>query len=799
MLRHYFKIAWRNLTRDRVYTLVNIFVLVIGMASFLLIALYIKDEMSYDEFHEKSDRIYRVWTNLEASGPGEQSASLSFPAGPALKEDFPDLVKESVRFFNMQTPYVTLSRDSLRFNEPHIYFTDESALDVFTFQFLVGEPQNALKDSTDIILTRSLAMKYFGDIDVLGEQMAAETGIPLVVSGVIEDVPSGTHMPIDALIALPAISNLFSESLTTSNWVWNPCWTYVLLKDESCAMDLEEQLPSFIANHYPSIIGGRMNAHLMPLEDIHLNSHLQYEIKANGYVANVRLFSIVGIFILIVACINYTNLATSRATRNAREVGVSKVLGATRKELIFRFLGESVLTSVISIFASLVLVEVFLPVFNQLTGKDLVSAALFEPVNILVIFAVAIGVGILAGIYPAWMMSKLSPTVILRPSRRNAGGVRVRKALVLVQFCVALGLIIGTSVVNQQFDYLQSQDIGFESEHLVMAPVKWNAARSYRSMRSELMEHDAIVNMTRMNDVVGVRHNMHEYSHEGVQNGDFMYFASLITDEHFTSTIDLEIVAGRAYGQPGDDTTAMLVNETLVRDMGWGSPEDALGKEFSTPAGRERVVGVVKDFHFVSLSEQIQPFAIDLVQGNAEVFFTRYFCVRLKEGRVDEGLTLFENTWANYFPNQPLDDFFLSDAINEAYESQNTLRYLMGIFSIVAVAIACLGLFALSAFTAEQKTRELSIRRIIGASNSELFRVIAIDFVRMAIFGILITAPVAYAILYNWLQGFAYHISLDWVNFVAVSLFGGTLALLAVAFQAWKAARLDPIAALRYE
>lgn len=799
MLRHYFKIAWRNLTRDKLYTLVNIFVLVIGMASFLLIALYIKDEMSYDRFHDKSDRIYRVWTNLEASGPGEQSASLSFPAGPALREDFPDLVEESARFFNLQTPYVTLSRDSLRFNEPHVYFTDHGALDIFTFEFLQGIPEEALNDSTDIILTRSLALKYFGTLDIIGQPMTAESGIPLFVSGVIEDVPTNTHMPLDAMIALPAISHLFSESLTTSNWVWNPCWTYVLLKDESCAIDLQERLPRFISNHYPDIIGGRLSAHLMPLEDIHLQSHLQYEIKANGYVANVRLFSIVGIFILIVACINYTNLATSRATRNAKEVGVSKVLGATRKEMVFRFLGESVLTSVISIFASLVLVEVFLPVFNQLTGKGLVSAELFEPANILAIFAVAIGVGVLAGIYPAWMMSKLSPTVILRPSRKNSGGVRLRKALVLVQFCVALGLIIGTSVVNQQFDYLQSQDIGFESDHLIMAPVKWNAARSYRDMRAELISHDAIDDMTRMNDVVGVKHNMHEYSHDGVESGDFMYFASLITDEHFTSTINLDLIAGRGYGQPGDDTSAMLVNETMVREMGWGSPEQAIGKRFATPAGNEHVVGVVKDFHFVSLSEQIQPFAIDLVQGNAEVFFTRYFCIRLNPGRVEEGVALFESTWEKYFPNQPLDDFFLSDAINEAYEAQNTLRYLMGVFSIVAVAIACLGLFALSAFTAEQKTRELSIRRIIGASNSELFKVIAIDFVRMAIIGILITAPIAYAVLYNWLEGFAYHINLDWVNFVAVSLFGGTLALLAVAFQAWKAARLDPIAALRYE
>ncbi|KAB2813731.1 FtsX-like permease family protein [Phaeocystidibacter luteus] len=798
MWQHYLKIAWRNLTRDRAYTFLNISVLVIGMASFLLIGLYIKDEMSYDQYNDNSDRIYRIWTNLEAEGSGEQSASMSFPVANALEEAYPTYVDEAVRFFNMQSPFITMGRDSLRFNEPHVYFVDPEVFDVFTYKFIEGD-RTALLDTHGVVLTRTMAVKYFGTTDVLGEEMYAESNIPVTVTGVVEDLPSSSHMPVDALISMYLIDRIFSEELTSSNWVWNPCWTYLLLKDEKCAADLEAKLPEFIAANYPELMRNRMHAYLMPLEDIHLNSHLQYEITANGYQENVRLFSIVGFFILIVACINYTNLATSRATRIAKEVGVSKVLGASRKELIFRFLGESVLTSTISIFASLVVVEVFLPLFNTLTGKDLVSASLFEPLNLVAVLAVAVGVGIVAGFYPAWMLSKLSPTVILSRSSKSTSGVRVRKALVLVQFCVALGLIIGTTVVNRQFDYLQSQDIGFDHEKLIMVPVKWDAARTYTEMREQLIASEAIENVTRMNDVVGVKHNMHEYNHTGLEESDYMYFASLITDEHFTETVGLEVIAGRALGQPGDDSAAVLVNETLVKQMGWGSPSEAIGKLFRTPQGKEVVVGVIKDFHFVSLSQQIQPFVLDVVKGAPEVFFTRYFCIRTKRGMEDEAIAELKKAWLKYHPSQPLDEFFLSDAINEAYRSQNTLRDLMAIFSIVAVAIACLGLFALSAFTAEQKTRELSIRRIIGASNSELFKVVAIDFVRMAVVGVLITAPVTYAVLYNWLQGFAYHVELDWMSFILVSLFGGALALLAVVFQAYKATRLDPIAALRYE
>ncbi len=799
MFRHYLKMAWRNLTRDRAYTALNVFVLVIGMASFLLIGLYIKDELSFDRFHENGDRVFRVWTELSADGPGERSASMSFPVARALKEQYPEYVEESVRFFNMQAPFITLGKDSLRNNESNVYFTDPSVFKIFTFEFIKGEAETALADSTCIVLTRELAIKYFGTIDVLGESMFAESGMPLTVSAVIEDVPSSTHIPINALISMRALNRLFSSSLTESNWVWNPCWTYVLLKDGSCAQDLEAELPVFIERNYPDLMRNRVKAHLMPLQDIHLNSHLQYEIKANSYVENVRLFSIVGFFILVVACINYTNLATSRATRMTREVGVSKVLGASRKELILRFLGESIILSVISIFVSLVLVELSLPLFNELTNKSLISASMFEPITIFMILALAIGVGVVAGMYPAWILSATSPTVILRNSRKGSGGARVRKALVFVQFCVALGLIMGTTVVNRQFDFLQNQDIGFNEEGLLITPVKWEAAKYYPSMREKMMADPSILGMTRMNEVVGLKHNMHEYNHSKLDSNDYTYFASLIVDEHFVSTIGLDIVAGRDLTKEDDHLKGVLVNETLVEQMNWGTPENALGKPFSTPEGEERVVGVIKDFHFVSLSEEIQPFALDVVKGPAEVFFTRYFCFRVARGQEERAEALIAAAWEEYQPRTPLDAFYLEDAMDQAYESQNTLRILMLVFSLVAVAIACLGLFALSAFTAEQKTRELSIRKIIGANDRQLFKVVAIDFIRMALWGILITAPITYAVLYQWLNSFAYHVELNWLNFITISLFGGSLALFAVVFQAWKASKLDPIAALRYE
>lgn len=796
---HYLKMAWRNLTRDRAYTVLNVFVLVIGMASFLLIGLYIKDELSYDTHHEKSDRIYRVWTELSAEGPGERSASMCFPAAKTLESDYPELVEHGVRFFNMQSPFITLGNDSVRYNEAHVYFADPEVFDVFSYNFIKGSPSTALYDTNGVVLTEQLALKYFGTTDALGRELLAESNIRLVVSGVISDVPASTHLPVDALISMRVLDRMFNVDLTNRNWVWNPCWTYLLLKDGVNPEDLESLMPEFVDTHYPDIMRTRMTANLMPLEDIHLNSHLQYEIVANGNVDNVRLFGLIGVFILILACINYTNLATSRATRSGREVGVSKILGASRKELVLRFLGESVLTSVISIFASLVLVELLLPLFNLLTGKMLMSTALFQWENTLAILVLAIVVGVAAGLYPAWMLSQLPPSVIFRKRTKAGLGVAVRKGLVLIQFCVALGLIIGTVVVNRQFDYLQSQDMGFDEEHLLVVPVKWDAARTYRAMRDELVSSEAIVNMSRMNDVMGVKHNMHEYHHSRLEENDYMYFASLVVDEHFVETIGLEMVEGRNLTEPGDDTTGIIVNETLVQQMGWGSPANAIGKEFSTPGFNEHIVGVMKDFHFVSLSEQIQPFALDIKAGPSEVFFTRYFCIRVVPGMEDEAHLDLLMAWDKYHPGQPLDAYYLSEALQSAYRSQNTLRDLMAIFSIVAVSIALLGLFALSAFTAEQKTRELSIRKIIGASNSELFKVVTLDFVRMAFFGVVITAPLTYLILQNWLSKFAYHVDLDWFSFLIVSIIAGGIALIAVVFQAWKASRLNPITALRYE
>lgn len=796
---HYTKMAWRNLTRDRAYTALNVFVLVIGAASFLLISLFVKDEMSYDRHHDKADRIYRIWTDLGAEGPGERSASMSFPVADALEEDFPELVERSVRFFNMQAPFITLGVDSVRFNEPDVYFADEDVFQVFSIPLLEGNPDSALAVSDGIVISEDLALKYFGRTDVVGEPLLAESNIPLVVTGVLARPENSSHLPMNALISMKAVHYLLSENFTSQNWVWNPCWTYVLLREDVSPEELEIRLYEFVDAHYPDFMRHRMAAHLMPLRDIHLRSHLQYEAQTNGHVENVQLFSIIGFFILIVACINYTNLATSRSTRNAKEVGVSKVLGATKKELIFRFLAESVITSGISVFVSLVAVELSLPWFNALTGKHLSSGSLFEPWTLVAIVGLTIGLGLLAGLYPAWTMSSTSPMAVLRRSKGKNKGIRVRRGLVLVQFCVALGMIIGTVVVVKQFNYLQSQDIGFDDRGLMVVPVKWDAAQTYRQMRLDLLEEEAIDNVTRMNDVVGVTHNMHEYNYDGLAFNDYVYFASLIVDEHFISTVGLELIAGRDFGQPGDDSTGLVVNETLVRHMGWADPEDALGQRFNTADGDERIIGVVRDFHFVSLAEQIQPFALDIVKGPAEVFFTRYITLRVKRGMELEAHRALEKAWAEYHPGQPLDAFFLSDALEEAYRSQNTLRDLMVIFSAVSISIAALGLLGLSAFTAEQKTRELSIRRIVGASHRQLFQLLAADFLRMALVGIIITAPLTYFILRNWLNGFAYHIQMDWGNLFIAAGAGVLLTLLAIVFQAWRAMRLDALAALRYE
>lgn len=802
MLRYIFTIAFRNLRKDRGYTLINVLGLAVGLAAFILIALYVKDEWSYDQHHSKHQRIYRLWSVLDAEGQGERSSSMPFPVGPTLAAEQEHLIEECVRLFNAQEPFLTLQLDDKKFNETGVFFVDSNYFKVFDHHFVAGDPQTALRGPNKVVLTQSMATKYFGSAEAIGKELRLEGNISLKVTAVVADPPAQSHFLPTALVSFTTLKAIMGPNIQANNWVWNPNWTYVLLKEGVQPEELETHFPAFIKAHMPDFMQGRSTFFLMPLANIHLDSHLEYEIMANHHRKDVEVFLLIGFFILLIACINYMNLATARSMRRAKEVGIKKVLGSTRNQLIGQFLAESILVSALSVILGVILVELLLIPFNHLSGKTITTMHLLQDENLVLYAFLAVGVGVLAGAYPAFFLSRFKPVKVLKAGGRGkASGAWVRKALVGLQFTAAIGLMICTVLVHQQFEFLRSQPMGFNDQEVLVIPTKPKLVASFNVFKERTKAIPGVENVTKMNDVLGVKHNVHEYNYEGMDPGDYIYFPSLIVDEDFIPTFGMELVAGRNFGldHPKDDSLAVIINETMVRELGWKSPQQALGKQFFTPHGTERVVGVVKDFHFVNLSEPIRPFVLDMIKSGFGAFFTKFAAVRIQSSNAEETINQMEQLWTELLPEYPFEYYFLDAQIDNAYKSQSRLRDLMGIFALLAIFISCVGLFALSAFTIEQKTKELAVRKILGASNFQLVLVVALEFLRMVLIAILVAVPIAYVVMRDWLNGYAEHIPLGWMSFVIAALVGLLIALLTVSFQAVRAGTINPINALRYE
>ena len=800
MWRNYLKVGWRNLVRDRLYTGINILGLVTGLVSFLLIALYIQDELSYDKYHSKNQRTYRLWEVLDFEGAGERSSSMQFPVAPALLNDYPHLIDEAVRFFNFQRPVFTLQVEDLKFNEENIFFADSGAFRVFDWPLLSGDPENVLAAPNTIVLDEELARKYFGDEDPVGRDILMEGGIQLKVGGVMKPVPHQSHFQPRALISFITLKSMMGPNLQSNNWVWNPCWTYLLLKDGVKTSELTAQFPAFVEKYYPDFMSAQTEFHLMPLADIHLESHLEYEIRPNHQRSYLYILGVIGVIILVIAGINFTNLSTARSTRRAREVGVRKVMGASKEQLVVQFLTESLILVFLSVLTSLALITLLLPAFNTLAEKEILFGDLLQTRFLLFFICTGLLMGILAGLYPAFYLSSFRPALVLKGAgARTSSRQILRRGLVIFQFSLGAALIVGTLVVTRQFHYMQSKDPGFDESRIIVMGTKQVILPRFEAFRTEVLANPAIERFTVMNDILGEDHNVFEYNYEGIPPDQWQYLATLIVDEDFVETMGLELVAGRDLDRDikSDDTAAVLVNETLVREMGWGSPQDALGKRMTTPRGKERVVGVLKDFHYVSLNEPIRPFVLDMISRQG--FWIQEFAVRVAPGKTEAALTHLEEVWSKFAPQFPFDYFFLEDRLDRLYRGQNTLRLLVGLFSIIAVAISCIGLFALASLSIEQRTKEIGIRKILGAEAMTLVRLIGNEFMMLVGIAFLVAIPFAYWALNKWLAGFAYRIDFDWWSVLLAGVLSLFIAALTISYHAWKVTRTDPVLSLRHE
>ncbi len=809
MLKNYIRIAVRNILKHKGYSFLNIAGLAIGMACCILILLYVQDELSYDKYHSKSDRIYRVAEEVRAEGVGENSASMPFPFGPAVVLDYPDLVEASVRFFNFQAPSLALEYldGEKQFNEPRFFFVDSTVFQIFDFAFVAGDPGSALDQPNSVVLTQAMARKYFGEGEAMGKVLRYEGQTDLKVTGIVEDVPENSHFQFDFLASFSGLKNVLGGRLPRT-WYWNPCWTYVLLAEGASPEALAERFPDMVAKYFPPFLHDKADVYLQPLRDIHLNSHLDFEIAPNSDISYVYIFSAIAVFILLIACINFMNLATARSAQRSLEVGMRKALGAFRSQLIKQFLGESVVMSLVSGTLALGVVALALPYFNDYAGKTMTLASLLQPVTIAGILVITLFVGLVAGLYPALFLSAFEPVKVLKGTlSRGARGGLFRKTLVVVQFAISIILIIGTGVSYDQLTFLQSEKLGFNKEQVVLISLaRTTPSRWYDSFKSRILQNPDIVGVTMTHDILGSNYQTDNFVPEGYSDDQQLQIPVIYVTHDFLKTFEMELVAGRAYikDSAADSVETLIVNESAVAHLGW-TPQEAIGKRFGLrgpPENRtvERIVGVVKDFNYTSLRQPIGPFVVDLVNGRGFAnFFLRYVAVRIRPGDVPETIGFLRDTWREIVPQRAFEFTFLDQELDGLYKAEENWGKIFTAFAFLAIFIACLGLFALAAFTAELRTKEVGIRKVMGASANNIVLLLSKEFVVLLVIASCFAWPAAFYAMERWLQGFAFRTQVNFTIFGLATVVALVIALLTVGFQALKAALANPIDAIKYE
>ncbi len=818
MVKNYIKIALRNLIKRKGYTFINITGLAIGIACCLLISMYVLNELSYDRFNKKADRIYRLTqTSLTTD---ETAAATTFKAGPMLESEYPQLIERSVRFFDMQHPsHTMLHRSSDRsFRESNFYFVDSTFFDVFSAKLIRGNPEEVLANPLSLVITEERAKTYFGDENPIGQSLdfQGRRSMSLKVTGIMEEWPEESHMKIDMLASFSSVDVMYRRTPDyDESWWWNPVWTYIEFKEAGTADELRDQLPAFADKYYhpnrPE--GEKVSLGLQSLTDIHLYSNLELEMNPNSSIFYVYLFSAVAVLILVIACVNFMNLATARSAERGREVGMRKVLGADRRQLFNQFMGESFLMTFLAIVLAIALVYLVMPVFNDFISKDL-SFNIFQNASLLAGLATLfVIVALLAGTYPALFLSGFQPTTILKgEAMKGKNGVLFRKGLVVFQFSLSVILIIGTVLLYLQLQHMQTKKLGFDKEQLVILPMNQNLiAWEFDRFREQAAENPNIQTITATSKVLGSeeQEKWKIYPANTPQDGERSILA-LHTTYDFLETYGINLIAGRTFSRdyPTDVEQAILVNEEMLNRLDIDSPEEAIGELFYYEVSDDErrtfsVIGVTENFNYASVKKEIKPLVIRLSEGTRPILQTiSNAVVKLGSGGVSEGLEHLEKVWSEVNPIDPFEYSFQDEELDKIFASEMTLSKVSGVFTLLCILVACLGLFGLASFTASKRTKEIGIRKTFGASLSGILILLSKDYIKLILTANLIAWPVAYFLVNRWLQDFPYRIELGWNLFAVFGLtilLSVVVCLLTVSYQSMKAALINPVDSIKQE
>ena len=782
MLRNYLTVFWRSLYRDKAYTVINITGLTVGLAVCLLILLFVRHELSYDRFHEHADRIYRVTLDMGDWGGARLPASVA----PYLTTTYPE-VEAAVRFYPQE---MVIRSGSEWVREGRFFYADPSVFDTFSFALCAGDTETALAEPGSIVLTASTARRHFGDVDPMGRTLVTNDGRTFRVTGVVRDVPSNAHLHFDCLASFATLGQPTGFAAQGH--------TYLLLEDGRAAGMLKGKLDAFTDQGPDTIheaVGWCINGMalgLQPLTGIHLHSDLVGEAEANADERYLYAFSAIAVFILLLAAVNYMNLATARSLPRAREVGMRKVLGARRGELVRGFLGESLLLTLLSAALSVVVAEFLLPAFGDVIGRDLGITDLLDIRTLGWGIVTALCIGALAGSYPAVFLSHFRPVSTLTGQEAHGvAGSTLRRGLVAFQFAVSIALMAGTGIVVSQVDFLQSAPLGYDTEQVLSVPVADVLKDQRAAFRDELSRLGGVghVSLSSGPPLLSGRTFRHEIS-----EGEDMHIRVLSVDDNYLDVLGLQLLAGRNLSaERTTDTSAILVNQTAARLLGI---EDQVGQALDGPlVGQgDFLAGVVADFHVASLRESIVPtiLAMDPAGYSSLV-------LRLRPGDTHATLKQIEALWRRFAPDEPFSYAFLDEELREQYVTEMRLGRVFSAFSALAVLVACLGLCGLAAFTAAQRTQEIGIRKALGASVANIVALLSGQFLRPVLLAFVLSAPLAYVVGQQWLQGFAYRVEPTWQMFASVGVLALTVAMVTVSYQSVRAARTDPVRSMRYQ
>jgi len=799
MLQNYLKLLIRNIQRNKGYSFINIAGLVIGMTCFILIMLFVQYELSFDNFHQDSERIFRVVCQLpgEKFGMSEDILAITpAPLASAIQETFPEV--EAATKFNSRNRLL-LSREETHFFEAGV-FADKNFLNIFSFKLITGDKNKVLDHPQNIVLSQRVAQKFFGQADPLGKTITCTFG-DFTVAGIAADVPENSQIQFDWIIPFESQFAPEERNQRLNQWNWDDYYSFVKMQ-AGCDIKLfEEKLNAFLQTKYTDWeVRTHIKYFLQSLPRFHLTSGYRYETGVTTDTTLIRLFSAVAIFILLIACINAVNLTTANASKRTKEIGIRKVVGSLRHQLFWQFTGESLFMALLAFGLAISLVNMLLPAFNQLIERTIEWHVFMSPTGILGLIAVIILTGLISGLYPALFLSSLKPVKILAKKNGDPNkGMNLRNFLVLFQFSIAIVLMIASLVIFRQIGYIKDKDLGFNREQmLVLRGIDAGISENFAAFKNELLQNPKVIDVTTSNQLP-----TDIYSATGIEfqkddgENKMLHYQFIGVDYNFIDLFEMEMVQGRNFSRKfgNDSATALIVNETFVKQMGWANP---IGKQvpqvWSGPDdARYTIVGVVKDFHARPLHLEIRPVIMACRPNSYWIY------IRIQPGDVDGTLADIENQYNRFRRRYPFESFFLDDQFNQMYQSEQKLGQILMYSNILAIFIACLGIFGLATYTAERRTKEIGIRKVLGASVPGIVSLLSWNFAKWVLIANFIAWPVAYYGMTRWLQNFTYRINLEWWTFVLAGFLTLLIALTTVTYHSIKAAVANPVKSLRYE